>query len=116
MVIKQANIFGAADHLTIIARVSIDFKFPDPPVGKRSMHWRSAPWDNMRGHLRTQLKGWDARGFTNINGAIDNFYNIVDDTVGKYIKKSHPVAARPTAWWESQMHYCFEVQRNSCRT
>ena len=29
---------GTTDHLTIIARVNIDFKFPDPPAGKSSMH------------------------------------------------------------------------------
>ena len=50
------------------------------------MHWRTAPWDNMRGHLRTQLKGWDARSFTNVNGAIESFYNVVDGAVEKYIK------------------------------
>ena len=96
---------GTTDHLTIVARVDLNFKFPDPPAGKPSMHyWRDrAPWDNnvMRGHLRSQFRGWDARqhgGVVTVDGAIDSYYKIIDATVDKYDRKSNPTAARPAPW------------------
>ena len=80
-----------SDHLTIIARVSIDFKFPDPPAGKASVHWRTAPWDNMRGHLDTQFKERDARVVGGVDDAVSDYYRIIDGTVEKYVQKSRRV-------------------------
>jgi hypothetical protein len=42
---------GSSDHINILCSVNIGVAVPDPPPGRRAFHWKSAPWDRIRGSI-----------------------------------------------------------------
>ena len=37
--------------------------YPEPPPSQGVYHWKTAPWDRIRGGIRADLRSWKASGF-----------------------------------------------------
>ena len=91
-------------HLGMSDRVSMLASFesrpmPAPPPKRKVYHWKSAPWDRIRGALRLNLGGWRASVFGTLDDAMGDLYRIIQSVIDKYVKTSIPGSARPAPWW-----------------
>ena len=65
---------GSSDHINILCTVKVDTAMPEPPPGRRVYHWKTAPWDRIRGGIRADLRSWKASDFKTVDEALDDLY------------------------------------------
>ena len=58
---------GSSDHVNILFNVKMDTAMPGPPPGRKVYHWKTAPWDRIRGGTRAVLRGCKANDFKTVD-------------------------------------------------
>ena len=91
---------GSSDHINILCTVKVDTAMPEPPPSQRVYHWKTAPWDRIRGGIRADLRSWKAGDFKTVDGATDDSYGRILTIVDKFVKTSVPRRSRLAPWWE----------------
>jgi hypothetical protein len=98
MNVKPLPHLGTSDHISMFASFE-SRPMPAPPPKRKVYHWKSAPWDRIRGALKIKLGSWKASVFDTLNDAMDDLYEIIQGVIDKYVKTSIPGSARPAPWW-----------------
>jgi hypothetical protein len=105
---------GTSDHVAMMVKVDTNVELPPPPPVRAVLHYSSAPWNHINGHLKRTFKGWNpcshgAVDAAAVDAALGDFYDKVGATSVRYIPSSVPTHARPAPWWDSHCTLALKV-------
>jgi hypothetical protein len=86
---------------------------PKPPVSRLVYMWKSAPWSHIKGYLKRELQGWDARAFESVDAAERSLNEIQLAAIKKYVKQKMPRQPKPTPWWDKHCQSTFVVKQQA---
>jgi len=100
-VVTELPHLGTSDHVAMMIKITMNVELPSPPPVRTVLHYSSAPWNHINGHLKKTLAGWNPRSLGTVDAALDDMYDKVGAAIKRYIRSSIPAHARPAPWWDS---------------
>ena len=70
---------------------------PPLPPFRRVYHWKSAPWNHIRGYFHQA--NCDKLKSEPISDAVDTFVTVLTEVHDRYVSSTIPTMKRPTIWW-----------------
>jgi hypothetical protein len=106
---------GNSDHISLHISRDTRLCVPEPPDRPEVYQWDSAPWDHIKGHLKRELVAYRPVGCH--EAAESQLNDILERTIGRYVKKRKPVSGRPARWWtrECDLAFANKLKANATR-